>query len=181
MKNLLLLVLISLCVSVQGQEKKLQSRFNRLKSIKGTEFVIASIDNYGKFIKTDESLIIINSKTGQITPVTFPQKINVVKIKQVRIDSLDVNCLVVTAQIIENNLSLFEIQTRLFIVSTDGRTVKEITDNDYYTIDWVVNKKAGSLVITGQSDVNNNGRIDSYDKNEIMIFDLKTLRRIVYN
>ena len=178
MKKLLLLVLISLCVSVHGQEKKFQSRFNRLKAIKGTEFVIASVDNYGKLFKTDESLMIINSKTGQTTPVTFPQKINVVKIKQVRIDSLGINDLVVTAQIMEKNQSIFDIQTRLFIVSTDGRTVKQLTDDYYYTIDWVVNKKAGSLVITGQSDVNKNGKIDSYDKNDILIFDLKTLTRI---
>lgn len=177
MKRLLLLILISFCASAHGQDKKLQSRFNRLKTIKGTEFVIASVDNYGKVLKADETLMIINSTTGQTTPVNFPQKINIDKIKQVRVDSLDVNYLVVSAQIMDKNRSIFDIQTSVFIVSTDGRVVKQLTDAFYYTIDWVVNKKAGSLVITGQTDVNKNGKLDSLDKNEILIFDLKTLSR----
>lgn len=165
-------------MSVYGQEKKIQSRFNQLKTIKGSEFVIASVDNYGKLLKADESLVIINSKTGQTTPVHFPQKINVIQIKQVRMDSIGVNYLVVSAQTMDNDKSIFNYQKTLFILSTDGQTVKQLTDDHYFTSDWVVNKQVGSLVIVGQVDINRNGKLDSSDKNEILIFDLKTLTRI---
>lgn len=177
MKKLLLLILISLCVSVNGQEKKIQSRFNRLQTIKGTEFVIASMVNYGKLLKTNDSLMIINAKTGQTTPVCFSQRININKIKQVRIDSMGINYLIVTAQTMENGKSILVNQAKLFLISTDGKTVRQITDDNYFTSDWVLNKQVGSLVITGQSDVNKNGRLDSSDNNEILIFDLKTLSR----
>jgi len=177
MKKLLLLILISLCVSVHGQEKKLQSRFNRLQTIKGTEFVIASMVNYGKFLKTSDSLMIINSKSGQTTPVRFSQKVNVNKIKQVRIDSMGINYLIVTAQTMKNGKSIFNYQAKLFLISADGLTVRQLTDDNYFTSDWVVNKQTGSLVITGQTDVNKNGKLDYSDKNEILIFDLKTLSK----
>ena len=175
MKKLLLLVLISLCVSVHGQEKKVQSQFNRLQTIKGSEFVIASMVNYGKLLKTNDSLMIINSKTGQTTPVLFPQRISVSKIKQVRIKSMGINYLMVTAQTMEKDKSIFNYQAKLFLISIDGQTVRQITDDNFFTSDWVVNKQVGSIVITGQVDVNNNGKLDSSDKNKILIFDLKTL------
>lgn len=174
----LLVLLISLASTVNGQEKKMQSRFNRLKAIKGTEFVVASIDNYGKILKSDESLLIINSKTGQTTAVNMPTKINVVKIKQVRIDSIGVNYLVISAQILEPGRSIFDIQTRIYVVSPDGRMIKQLSDEYFYAIDWVVNKKTGSLVITGQADTNQNKKLDSNDKNELLIYDLRTLTRI---
>jgi hypothetical protein len=44
---------------------------------------------------------------------------------------------------------------------------------------WVVNKKTGTIVITGHYDTNNNGKYDMTDKNEIGIYDLKTLKLIV--
>jgi hypothetical protein len=178
MKKILLFLLISIVSTAYGQDKKTQSRFNRLKAIKGTEYVIASIDNYGKILKSDESLLIINSRTGQTTPVNIPDKINVVKVKQVRIDSIGVNYLVITAQVLESNRSIFDIQTRVYVVSPDGRLIKQLTDEYYYAIDWVVNKKVGSLVITGQTDSNQNRKLDSYDKNEILIYDLRSLTRI---
>jgi len=177
MKKLLLLVLISLCVSVHGQEKKVQSQFNRLQTIKDSEFVIASMVNYGKLLKTNDSLMIINSKTGQTTPVLFPQRISVSKIKQVRIKSMGINYLMVTAQTMEKDKSIFNYQAKLFLISIDGQTVRQITDDNFFTSDWVVNKQVGSIVITGQVDVNNNGKLDSSDKNKILIFDLKTLSR----
>jgi hypothetical protein len=177
MKKLLLLVFISLCVSVHGQDKKLQSRFNQLQTIKGTEFVIASMVNYGKLLKTNDSLMIINAKTGQITPVIFSKKVNINKIKQVRIDSMGINYLIVTAQTKKNNKSVFDYQAKLFLISIDGQAVRQLTDDNYFTSDWVVNKQVGSLLITGQTDINKNGKLDSSDKNEILIFDLKTLTR----
>ncbi|MCH5716814.1 hypothetical protein [Niabella hibiscisoli] len=43
---------------------------------------------------------------------------------------------------------------------------------------WVVNKKAGTIVIAGHYDTNGNGKYDKTDKNEIGIYDLKTLKLI---
>lgn len=43
---------------------------------------------------------------------------------------------------------------------------------------WMVNKKTGTIVITGHYDTNNNGKYDKTDKNEIGIYDLRTLMLI---
>ena len=164
-------------VSVHAQEMKVHIQFNRLQTIKDSEFEIASMVNYGKLLKTNDSLMIINSKTGQTTPVLFPQRISISKIKQVRIKSKEINYLIVTAQTMEKDKSIFNYQEKLFLISIDGQTVRQITDDNFFASDWVVNKQVGSLVITGQVDVNKNGKLDTSDKNEILIFDLKTLSR----
>jgi hypothetical protein len=41
-----------------------------------------------------------------------------------------------------------------------------------------VNKKTGTIVVTGHYDTNNNNKYDKTDKNEISIYDLKTLKLV---
>ena len=61
---------------------------------------------------------------------------------------------------------------------TDGKQKTQLTDNKLFVRTWVVNKKTGTIVITGHYDTNNNGKYDNTDKNEIGIYDLKTLKLI---
>jgi len=137
------LVLINLSVSVHAQEMKVHIQFNRLQTIKDSEFEIASMVNYGKLLKTNDSLMIINSKKGQTTPVLFPLRISISKIKQVRIKSKVINYLIVSAQTMEIDNSIFNYHAKLFIISIEGQTVRQITDDNFFTSDWVVNKQVG--------------------------------------
>ena len=66
--------------------------------------------------------------------------------------------------------------TQLIILSIDGREKTQLTDNKLFVRTWVVNKKTGTLTVTGHYDTNNNGKKDKEDHNEISIYDLKTLK-----
>src|SRR5665648_1039119 len=46
------------------------------------------------------------------------------------------------------------------------------------TVNLDNNKHTGAIVITGYYDTNNNGKYDKTDKNEILIYDLKTLKMV---
>lgn len=68
---------------------------------------------------------------------------------------------------------------QLIILSTDGKQIVQLTDSKLFVSTWVVNKKTGTIVITGHYDTNNNGKYDMTDKNEIGIYDLKTLKLVI--
>lgn len=173
---LLWLVLVCLSMSVVAQDKN--SSFNQLVTLKGTDCVVTTYDNFNKIVKSDESMSVINTKTLQTTPVKFPQKIFNIKIKQVRIKASNINTMIVSAQQVDANKLIPDSKTVLFMVSTDGLNVKRISEANYFPWEWTVNKNTSTIVITGQTDTNKNGRLDNYDKNEVIIYDLKTQKRI---
>lgn len=72
----------------------------------------------------------------------------------------------------------WEDPTQIIILSTDGKTKTQLTDNKYFVKTWGVNKSTGAMVVTGYYDSNNNNKYDKKDKNEIHIYDLKTLKMI---
>lgn len=173
---LLVLVLVFLGMSVHAQDKN--SSFNQLVTLKGTDYVVTTYDNFNRMVKSDESMSVINTKTLQTVNVKFPQRIFNIKIKQVRIKASNINTMVVSAQQVDANKLIPDSKLVLFMVSTDGLYVKRITDAGYFPWEWVVNKNTGTVVITGQTDSNKNGRLDNNDKNDIIIYDLKAQKRI---
>ena len=54
----------------------------------------------------------------------------------------------------------------------------QLTESKFFVRTWAVNKLTGTIVVTGHYDTNNNGKYDKTDKNEIHIYDLKTLKLI---
>ncbi len=54
----------------------------------------------------------------------------------------------------------------------------QLTDSKLFVRTWIVNKNTGTIIIAGHYDTNNNGKLDKLDKNEIGIYDLKTLKII---
>ena len=100
MKQFLIFTLTILTFVTYGQDKYNYVHFNKLTEIAGTEYVIASIENWGKMLDTKSRyLLFINTKTGQSKQVDFPNDGYIEKIEQVKIDSLGINKIIVSGNI----------------------------------------------------------------------------------
>lgn len=55
---------------------------------------------------------------------------------------------------------------------TLGKEMTQLTEDQFF----VVNTQTGKLVVAGYYDTNNNNKYDKTDKDEILIYDLKTLK-----
>jgi hypothetical protein len=182
MKNILIFLLTILALTTYGQDKYNYVHFNKLTAVEGTAYVIAQMENRGKVegVKS-EYLLFINTKTGQTTQVDFPNEGNFQKIEQVKIDSLGINCLIVSAQTVDLDEKKgidWNDPTQIIVLSPDGKQKTQLTDSKLFVRAWVVNKETGTIVITGHYDTNSNGEYDKTDKNEIGVYDLKTLKML---
>jgi len=182
MKNLQFIILTTIAFTAYGQDKYNYVSFNKLTDVEGTQFVIARIENWGKMegLK-NRYLLFIDTKNGQTYQVDFPNEGYFQKIEQVKLDSLGINCLLVSAQTIDLDRKKgidWNDPTQIIVLSTDGKQKTQLTDSKLFVSTWIVNKQTGTIVITGYYDTNKNGKHDKTDKNEIGIYDLKTLKLI---
>jgi len=181
MKRLLVTILILLACYTYGQDKYNYANFNRLTEIKGTEYVIATIENRGKIETNSKYLLFINTLNGKTTQIDFPKDAYIAKIEQIKIDSLDINLIFIAAKTVnlDNNKGIdWNDPEQIIILSTDGQERTQLTEDKLFVRTWIINRLTGRIVITGYYDTNNNGKYDKTDKNEILIYDLKTLKLI---
>jgi hypothetical protein len=182
MKQIISFALTLLSLQAIGQDKYNFTHFNKLTEVEGSEYVIARIEHYGKMegLK-NRYLLFINSATGIASQVDFPNDGYFEKIEQVKLDSLGINCLLVSAQTVDLDGKKgidWNDPYQIIVLSTDGKQKVQLTDSKLFVRTWVVNKKTGTIVITGHYDTNNNGKYEKTDKNEIGIYDLKTMKLI---
>ena len=182
MKRTLVIALTILTLTAYGQDKYNYVHFNKLTEVVGTEYVIASIENWGKLFETKSRyLLFINTKTGETKQVDFPSDANIGKIEQVKIDSLEINLIVVSARTVDLDGKSgidWNDPTQIIILSPDGKEKTQLTESKFFVRTWIVNQMTGTIVVTGHYDTNNNGKYDKTDKNEIHVYDLKTLKLI---
>ena len=182
MKKILTSALMILTLTIYGQDKYNHIHFNKLTEVIGTEYVIASMENQGKMYNTkSQYFLFINTQTGDINQVDFPSDANIGKLEQIKIDSLGINLIVVSAKTIDldNKSGIdFNDPMQIIVFSPDGKQKNQLTSDRFFTRTWIINKQTGSIVITGHYDTNNNGKYDKTDKSEIQIYDLKTLKLI---
>lgn len=182
MKHLILIILSLLALHSFGQDKYNYTHFNKLIEVEGTEYVIASIENRGKLDDTKSRYILfINTQTGETNQVDFPNDGYLEKIEQVKIEELNINQIIVCAKTVDLNGKKgidWNDPKQIIILSPDGKERTQLTDDKLFVRTWVVNKETGTIVITGHYDTNDNGKYDKTDKNEIGIYDLKTLKLI---
>ncbi|HZL11845.1 MAG TPA: hypothetical protein VFC65_17825 [Prolixibacteraceae bacterium] len=181
MKRLLVIVLTSLTCFAHGQDKYNYVHFNKLTEITGTEYVIATIENRGKIETNSQYLLFINTQNGKTKQIDFPKDAYIEKIEQIKIDSLGINKIFIAAKTVnlDNNKGIdWNDPKQIIILSTDGQERTQITDDKFFVQTWIINKHTGAIVITGYYDTNNNGKYDKTDKNEILIYDLKTLKMV---
>ncbi|MBK7589745.1 MAG: hypothetical protein IPI22_16160 [Bacteroidetes bacterium] len=137
MKQLLILIFTILTLTTYGQDKYNYVHFNKLTEVVGTEYVIASIENWGKSFGTKSRyLLFINTKTGQTKQVDFPNDGYMEKVEQVKIDSLGINKIIVSAQTVDldgkNGIDWADPK-QIIILSTDGQEKTQLTDNIFFT------------------------------------------------
>lgn len=182
MKYFLTAFLMLFAVLLFGQDKYNYVHYNKLIKVKGTSFVIATIENWGKKLSANSKyLLFINTKNGQTKEVDFPKDAFIRTIEQIKIDSLGINVVLVTANTVnlDGNKSIdWNDPKQIILVSIDGEEKTQITEDKYFVSNWIVNNQTGTILITGYYDSNNNGKYDKTDKNEILIYDLKA-RKII--
>lgn len=182
MKKILLIILTAISLTTYGQDKYNYVYFNNLTEVDGTEYVIASIKNLGKMIEIKSNyLLFISTKTGETNQVDFPNDAEIEKVQQIKIDILNLNVIVVSAMTVDldgKNEIDWNDPTQIIILSPDGKTKTQLTDNNFFVKSWAVNKLTGTIVVTGHRDTNNNRKFDKKDKSEIQVYDLKTLKLI---
>lgn len=181
MNRIWVIILLFLSGYVFGQDKFNYVNFNQLTEIAGTEYVIASIENQGKMDIKAQYMLFINTQDGHAKQIDFPADSYISKIKQIKIDSLGINKILVIAKMVnlDNNKGIdWNDPQQMIILSTDGQEKTQVTDNDFFLYNWVINRNTGAIVITGYYDSNKNGKYDKKDKNGIVIFDLKTMKVI---
>jgi hypothetical protein len=180
MKKTLLIILTTLTTLAYGQDKYNYVHYNKLTEIKGTEFVIATIEIMGKLFTTNNKyLLFINTKNGTTKQIDFPKDAYIEKMEQIKIDSLGINKVIVAANIVnlDNSKSIdWADPTQIIILSPDGQEKIQLTEDNFFVRTWTINSQTGTIVVTGHYDSNNNGKYDKTDKNEILIYDLKTLK-----
>lgn len=182
MKHFLAAALLLCSTAVWAQDKTNYVHYNKLMEVKGTNFVIATIENLGKMLSTNaQYLLFIDTRTGQTKQIDFPKDAYIQTIQQIKLDTLGINTMLVVANTVnlDGNKSIdWNDPRQIILLSTDGQEQTQLTDDRYFARTWIINSQAGTIVITGHYDSNQNGKYDKTDKNEILIYDLKT-RKLV--
>ncbi len=179
MKKLLFLLLISISGIALGQNKYDYVSFDKLTEVGETEYVIASIENRGKIETKNKYLLFINTENGSTKQINLPKDSYIMTIKQILIKELNINKIILVAKTVnldgDKEIDWSDPQ-QIFILSTDGETKTQLTVDGFFVNSWVINKETGTITVTGHFDSNSNGKYDKTDINEILIYDLKTLK-----
>lgn len=178
---MILVILVFASLIVTGQDKKSSASYNQIIDLKGTNYVIASGHISTKISIGSRYLLFINTLTGDTTRFNCPKGAYIGKIQQIKIDSLNINKVIVFANTVnlDNNKSIdWNDPDQVFVFSTDGKIKTQITDDNFFSGTFEVNYKTGVIVITGHSDTNDNKKYDENDKSEIILYDLKKMELI---
>ncbi|MBO9154999.1 hypothetical protein ACFOTA_22490 [Chitinophaga sp. GCM10012297] len=178
MKHILILFLSVCTFAGYGQDKAASVHFNHLTEVPGTEYVIATVENYGKAAASrSRYLLFINSANGQSKQVDFPNDSYISDVEQIKLDSIKLNIILVSAKTVnlDRDKSIdWNDPMQIFSISVDGQEKKQLTEDNFYARTWTINKQTGSIVITGHYDSNNSGKYDRGDKGQIVVVDLRS-------
>lgn len=183
MKKLCFIALATFTLDAYGQNKHNYVHFNKLTEVTGTDYVIASVEHWGKIFTGAKSkyLLFIDTKTGQTNRVDFPEDGHIGQVTQIKIDSLGINRIIVAAKTIDLNGKKgidWDDPQQVILLSADGKEKNQLTEDKFFMSTWTANHQTGTIVVTGHYDTNNNNKYDKKDKSEIVIYDLKTLKLI---
>jgi hypothetical protein len=182
MRHLSFIIFLISSTFAFAQDKTNYVHYNKLIELKGTEYVLATVENMGKmFSSNGKYLLFINTKNGQSKQIDFPKDAQIRKVEQIKIDSLGINKVIVVANTVnlDNDKSIdWHDPTQIIILSTDGKDKVQLTEDKFFVSTWTTNSQTATIVVTGHYDSNNNGKYDKTDKNEVVIYDLKTLKLI---
>jgi hypothetical protein len=179
MKNLVLtlIIIVSVIGTTGAQSSKIIYEYNKFMDLKGTEFTVATSEHWKKAEKIRSSLLFINTLNCLVKEINFADGSRLSAIQQVKIDSLDINLVLVVANTIaldNKKIIDWDDPRQILIFSPSGNDMQQLTEDDYYVNSWNINEFTGTLIISGFFDVNRNRKKDKNESNEILLFDLKT-------
>lgn len=178
MKLAIFYILTLLSLGIKAQDKTNYVAYNKLTELQGTPYVVASVENRSKLSSLNKFLLFINTVTGAQKQIDFPKDAFIEKIEQVKIDSLQLNKIIIAANTInlDGNKSIdWNDPKQIIVCQPDGSEKIQITEDHFFVSTWVVNRQTGILVITGHTDSNNNGKYDKTDQHKIVLYDLKNM------
>lgn len=98
MKPILIFLFSILTISAYGQDKYNYIYTKKPIELKGTEYVLSRVENWGKmFVVQNQYLLFINTQNGQSKKVDFPKECRIQRVEQIEIDSLQINKIIVMA------------------------------------------------------------------------------------
>lgn len=175
MKQAILFVLTVAALTANAQDKTNYTAYNKLITLEGTNYVIATVETRSKLSTENSYYLFINTTTGESNQLNFPKDAYIRQVKQVKIDSLHINKVLFSGNTVNldgNKTIDWNDPTQVIVCSTDGKEKIQITEDKFFVSTWTVNNQTGIIVITGHYDSNNNGKYDKTDKNEILLYDL---------
>ncbi len=134
MRHFLIITFTFLTILSFGQSKYNYVHSNKLTELTGTEYVIASMENRSKIETRNKYLLFINTENGQTTQIDFPKDASIYNVKQIKIDSLGINKVLVIAKTVnlDGSKSIdWSDSNQIIILSTDGKEKKQLTENKF--------------------------------------------------
>jgi len=179
MKSLLLILIICLYSTFINAQSKIAYEYNKFLNLKGTEYSVATVENWSKMGNVKSNLLFINTLTGESKQVDFRDGAKLRNIEQINIDSFNVNLVLVVANTVNLNKKKgidWSDPQQIIIFSPNGDNMKQLTEDNFYVNTWSVNEYTCTLIVSGYFDTNKNQKKDKNEGSEILLFDLTTLK-----
>ena len=173
--------MFSVCILFVHGQKNEEPDYSILLKLKGSDYVVATVDNTEKIKAGKKCLLFIDTKTGAIEQVDFMDGSVIEEVEHVKIDSLGVDKVVViarTASLTRKKTVRTDDPRQILIFSVDGKSRIQLTIDKFFVKKWLVDAQTGNILISGYYDLNMNRHYDEEDKNEILIYNLETLQLI---
>lgn len=172
-----------LILATYGQTGKFFVSYNKLTELAGTDYVLASVESWGKVQAAEERhLLFINTRNGENKQIDFPKDAYIAGFQQIKLDTLQINKVIVSARTVnlnENKSIDWRDPMQVFVFTPDGKQQTKITNDDFFAGSWTINRQTGVIVILGRVDSNKNAKLDKEDKSAIVLYDLKEMKELV--
>jgi hypothetical protein len=179
MKNLFLTLGILFCTVLTSAQSKIAYEYDKFIDLKGTEYSVATVEHWSKIENVKSNLLFINTLTGETKLIDFKEGTRLRTIVQVKIDTLKINLVLVVANTVDldNKKGIdWSDPRQIILFSPNGANMQQLTEDNYYVGSWSVNEYTGTLIVSGFFDINKNQKKDKNESNEILLFDLATMK-----
>jgi len=139
MKKLLVFILFYFSYTMTAQE-------DIPIEISGSDFVVVPFSNISKIRSVESGIRFINTATGQIKTEMFSENSSLQLLKHVRIDPLNINCVVVLIQErMEKGTST--PKSMLIVYSKDGNVIKQTPIENAISENCIVKHETGKILL----------------------------------
>jgi hypothetical protein len=174
MKHTFFVILLCFSINSFSQQDVVHDYRSKAIEIKGTEYLVTE-SNVIKKSGINTSLDFINTISGEVKKVELPPGIMIQNVEQVQIPELGINKIIVTTVL--HTSTETPVSSLVFILSHDGSDMTEIDPGARLIENHTVNTKTGKIVFFIDARLSP-GLKDAKSADRMLIFDLKTLKKI---